>query len=310
MMSPCRDEMESAEERFLSGFVPVVGRPNVGKSTLLNRILGEKVSIVSDKPQTTRNRICGVLTGNGHQIVFLDTPGIHKAKDEINRYMVGVALSTFSEADLVLFLVEPDVTPGKGDQVIYGMLREERAPVFVLVNKMDCVPREQWEGRVERHRKFFPRMEIFPISARTGEGVKELVEEIVRRLPPGPMYFPPDQYTDQPIRLLSSEIIREQVFDLTGEEVPYSVAVEIVSFEEKAGEPQGLVSIEAHIHVERDSQKGILIGKQGQMLKRIGTQARQEIECLLGAHVFLRLWVKVTKGWKNDRASLRRFGYG
>jgi len=302
--------MERVEGKFLSGFVPVVGRPNVGKSTLLNRILGEKVSIVSDKPQTTRNRICGVLTEKTHQVVFLDTPGIHRARDEINRYMVDVAVSTFSEADLILFLVEPDPTLGKGDQFIWRMLRNVRVPVFVLVNKMDGVPREQWEERVRRCRERFAGKEVFPISARTGEGLGELMAGVLRRLPEGPLYFPPDLFTDQPLRQLSSEIIREKVFQLTGEEVPYSVAIEVVSFEEKPGEPQGLVSIEADVHVERDSQKGILIGKGGQMLKRIGSEARRELESLLGAKVFLRLWVKVTKGWKNDPRSRRRFGYG
>lgn len=305
-----RERQQKRQEPFRSGFVPVVGRPNVGKSTFLNRIVGEKVSIVSDKPQTTRNRICGVLTGQQHQVVFLDTPGIHKARDEMNRYMVGVALSTLEEADVVVFLVEPAEQPGPGDRYVFGLLCEARVPVLLLVNKMDRVPRAQCNDCLARHRAWFPGLEVFPLSALTGEGIPEIERAIIRNLPEGPLYFPPDQWTDQPLRALSAEIIREKIFHLTGQEVPYSVAVEIVRFEESVEERGGLVSIEANLHVERDSQKGILIGKEGEMLKRIGSLARREIEALAGAPVFLRLWVKVSKNWKKDPAALRRFGYG
>lgn len=305
-----RERQGKRHDPFRSGFVPVVGRPNVGKSTFLNRIVGEKVSIVSDKPQTTRNRICGVLTGPGHQVVFLDTPGIHKARDEMNRYMVNVALATLGEADLVLFLVEPAEEPGPGDLYVFGLLSEARAPVLLLVNKMDRLPRAEWQHCLARQREWFPGFEVFPLSALTGEGIPEIEEAIIRNLPEGPLYFPPDQWTDQPLRALSAEIIREKIFDLTGQEVPYSVAVEIVRFEESAGDKGGLASIEANIHVERDSQKGILIGKGGEMLKRIGSLSRKEIEALVGAPVFLRLWVKVSKNWKKDPAARKRFGYG
>jgi len=301
---------EGAREGFRSGFVPVVGRPNVGKSTLINRIVGEKVSIVSDKPQTTRNRICGVLTGPDHQVVFLDTPGIHKARDEINRYMVDVALATLEEADLVLFLVEPAERPGAGDRYVFDLLCQAKATVLLLVNKMDRMPGAEWEDCLARHRIWYPGVEAYPVSALTGEGIPEIVDGIIRNLPEGPLYFPPDQWTDQPLRALSAEIIREKIFHLTSQEVPYSVAVEIVRFEESTSDKGGLVSIEANIHVERESQKGILIGKGGEMLKRIGSLARREIEALTGAPVFLRLWVKVSRGWKKDPAALKRFGYG
>lgn len=301
---------DDGREGFRSGFVPVVGRPNVGKSTLINRIVGEKVSIVSDKPQTTRNRICGVLTGPDHQVVFLDTPGIHKARDEINRYMVDVARATLEEADLVLFLVEPADRPGAGDRYVFDLLCEAKATVLLLVNKMDRVRRPEWEDCLARHRFWYPGVKAYPVSALTGEGIPEIVEGIIRNLPEGPLYFPPDQWTDQPLRALSAEIIREKIFHLTSQEVPYSAAVEVVRFEESAGDKDGLVSIEANIHVERESQKGILIGKGGEMLKRIGSLARREIEALAGAPVFLRLWVKVSKGWRKDPSALKRFGYG
>jgi GTP-binding protein Era len=294
---------------FRSGFVAIVGRPNVGKSTLLNAFLKEKVAIVSDKPQTTRNTIRGILNEENCQIVFLDTPGIHKARDEINRYMVRMALSTLQEVDVVLFMVESDDRVGKGDQYIAKVLAEVETPVFVLVNKMDRVPEAERPAVVERCRQGYPGRQIFPVSALKREGLNPLLREVIENVPEGHPYFPPDQYTDQPLRFLSAEIIREKVFQFTGEEVPYAVAVEIVSFKEDAQGRGGLVSIEANVHVERSSQKGILIGKGGQMLKRIGTAARRDLEALLGAKVFLRLWVKVSKGWRNDPKRLSNLGY-
>jgi GTP-binding protein Era len=294
---------------FRSGFVSIVGRPNVGKSTLLNFLLQEKVAIVSDKPQTTRNTIRGILTSEDYQVVFLDTPGIHEPRDEINRVMVRMALSTLQEVDLVLFVVEPDDWLGKGDEYIGKILAEVKTPVFVLINKMDRVPEAEWPARVQRHRDIYPERQLFPISALKGEGMKAVLEEVVKELPEGHPYFPVDQYTDQPLRFLSAEIIREKAFQFTGEEVPYAVAVEIVSYREDSQGPSGLVAIEANIHVERSSQKGILIGKGGQMLKRIGTAARMDLEALIGAKVFLKLWVKVSKGWRNDPKRLWNLGY-
>ncbi len=297
------------KDGFRSGFVAIVGRPNVGKSTLLNLLLKEKVSIVSDKPQTTRNEIKGILTENDFQIVFLDTPGIHKAKDEINRYMVQRALATFHEVDLILFVVEPADRLGKGDQYIGKILEEVDTPVFLLINKMDLLTKKKGKMAKRLYREWFPSKEIFPVSALMGHGVDGLVERIVNQLPEGHPYFPVDEFTDQPLRFLSAELIREKVFLFLGDEVPYAVAVEVTSFREDALDASGLIAIDADIHVERSSQKGILIGKGGQMLKKIGTEARRDMEALLGAKVFLNLWVKVSKGWRNDPKSLKRFGY-
>jgi len=298
-----------AESGFRSGFVAILGRPNVGKSTLMNAFLKEKVAIVSDKPQTTRNTIRGILTEELYQVVFLDTPGIHKAKDAINLYMVKAALSTLREVDLVLFMMEPDGWLGKGDQYIGKALGEVETPVLVVINKMDGVPEGDRAALVERYGNYFPDQKIFPVSALRGEGLEALLEGVVERLPEGHAYFPSDQYTDQPLRFLSAEIIREKAFQFTGEEVPYAVAVEVVSYTEDPSSPDGLVAIEANIHVERPSQKGILIGKGGQMLKRIGTAARKDLEALIGARVFLKLWVKVSKGWRNDPKRLSNLGY-
>ncbi len=299
----------TGEVGFRTGFVSIVGRPNVGKSTLLNALLDEKVAIVSDKPQTTRNTIRGILTSEEYQVVFLDTPGIHRARDEINRFMVKMAVSTFEEVDLVLFVVEPDDWLGKGDQYIGQMLSEVKTPVFHLINKIDRIPENERGSLAQRHRDAYPERRLFPISALKGDGLEALLNGVVDELPEGHPYFPPDQYTDQPLRFLSAEIIREKAFQFTGEEVPYAVAVEIVSFKEDVHNPSGLVAIEANIHVERSSQKGILIGKGGRMLKKIGTAARKDLEALIGTQVFLKLWVKVSKGWRNDPKRLWNLGY-
>ena len=294
---------------FCSGFVAIVGRPNVGKSTLLNYLLQEKIAIVSDKPQTTRNQIRGILSQDTYQIVFIDTPGIHRARDEINRYMVQAAKSTFQEVDLILFLVEASSSLGKGDRMIGQALENEETPVLLVVNKMDTVTEEEGKAAVEQYRRGFPEAEVYPISALRGEGVESLLDRIVGSLPEGGPFFPVDQLADQPVRFLCAEMIREKVFNFTGEEIPYAVAVEIFSFKESAQDPLGLISIDANLHVERSSQKGISIGKKGQMLKNIGTAARRDMEALLGTRVFLKLWVKVTKGWRNDPKSLRWLGY-
>jgi GTP-binding protein Era len=302
-------DTRAAEGGFRAGFVSIVGRPNVGKSTLLNALLKEKVAIVSDKPQTTRNTIRGILTFEDRQIVFLDTPGIHKPKDEINRFMVKMALASLEEVDLVLFMVEADDRLGKGDRYIEKRLATLETPVFVLINKMDRVPEADWPAAIERHFEALPGKRLFPISALRGEGVEALLEAVTRELPVGHPYFPEDQYTDQPLRFLSAEIIREKVFHFTGEEVPYAVAVEVLSYKEDSQRAEGMVSIDANIHVERSSQKGILIGKDGRMLKKIGSAARRDLEALIGTRVYLKLWVKVSKGWRNDPKRLWNLGY-
>jgi len=294
---------------FRSGFVAIVGRPNVGKSTLVNAFLGEKVAIVSDKPQTTRNRIRGILTEDGYQVVFIDTPGIHQARDEINRLMVKRALATFEEVDLILFLVEPSGGIGKGDRSVAAYIDGVDTPAFVLVNKIDKVHGEERERVVRQFKEGFPGKEIFTVSALKGEGVSSILQNVVSHLPAGQPFFPTDQFTDKPVRFLCAELVREKVFHFTGEEIPYAVAVEIVSFKEPLEGSSSPIFIDANIHVERPSQKGILIGKKGQMLKRIGTVARQEMEGLLDTQVVLKLWVKVTKGWRNDPKSLRWLGY-
>ena len=294
---------------YRAGFVAIVGRPNVGKSTLLNLFIEEKVSIVSEKPQTTRNRLRGILTGPGYQIVFVDTPGIHTPRDGINRFMVEEATAALREVDLVLFLVEPSLHLGKQDLRVARLLEEARLPVFLLINKVDTVAPETLAGAGACWRERFPAMRIHPVSARTGKGVQEVLEHVVGFLPEGEAFFPPDQVADRPVRFLCAEMIREKVFCLTGEEVPYAVAVEVTSFREPVEDPSGPVFIDANIHVERTSQKGILIGKGGAMIKRVGTEARRDMESLLGNKVVLNLWVKVTRGWRNDPKSLRRFGY-
>lgn len=315
MLETSREEMSQERKEFHSGFVAIIGSPNVGKSTLLNRILGEKVAIISEKPQTTRTCIRGILTGEDYQIVFLDTPGIHKARrDAINRFMVQTALATLSEADVVLFLVDPPTLGRKGSHFIAARLQEIDAPVIAAVNKIDTLPAREVPSYVSLCGSLGRWEAVFPISAKTGQGIPELVERIAGLLPAGPLYFPADHYTDQTTRFLIAEIIREKIFCLTAEEIPYAAAVVVESYKEKGGDgidpEQRRVCIEAVIYVERQSQKGILIGKGGEMLKAIGSRTRQDIEALLGAKVVLRLWVKVARGWTDDTAKMRALGYG
>jgi GTP-binding protein Era len=299
----------SGESGYRAGFVAIVGRPNVGKSTLLNLLLKEKVAIVSDKPQTTRNRMRGILSKERFQIVFVDTPGIHQPRDEINRYMVQEATATLREVDLVLFLVEASRSLGKQDLRVGSLMEDTHLPVFLLINKVDISSRETVAAAKDLWRKRFPAMKIFSVSARTGKGVPGVLDQVVGALPEGAPFFPPDQIADQPVRFLCAELIREKVFRLTGEEVPYAVAVEVTSFREPVQDPSGPIFIDANIHVERPSQKGIIIGKGGAMIKRVGSEARRDMEALLGARVHLNLWVKVTRGWRNDPKSLRWLGY-
>ena len=300
---------------FHSGFVSIIGRPNVGKSTLLNQILQEKIAIVSDKPQTTRNRILGVKNLPHAQIVLLDTPGIHKPKYKLNHRMVNIALGTLEEVDLIFFMVEATdaVSAGRtgpaigsGDLYILERLKELETPVFLVLNKMDLIKKEKTIPLVEEYTRRFNFAEVVPISALSGDNVDRLMEIAADRLPEGEPFFPPDVVTDQPVRFIATETIREKILQHTREEIPYSVAIVIEAFNE---EPKKPVHIRAVILVERDSQKGILIGEKGQMLKEIGRLARQEIEALLGAKVFLKLWVKVEKNWREDPRALRRLGY-
>jgi len=295
------------DKPFRSGFVSIIGRPNAGKSTLLNSMMGEKVVITSDKPQTTRNRIKGIHNIPGAQIVFIDTPGIHRAKSMLNKYMVEEALASIKEVDAILFLVEADAPAGSQEALILELLAEVRTPVILVINKIDLVPKDALLERMGTYGRMYAFREIIPVSALTGDGVGLIVDAVYNHLPEGPLYFPDEILTDLPERFIVAELIREKVFRLTRDEVPYSVAVEIESFKER---PDGsLISISAVINVERDSQKGIVIGKKGEMLKKIGMQARREIEQLLDTKVFLELFVRVRKDWSENRQMLREFGY-
>lgn len=295
-----------SEKIFRSGFVSIVGRPNVGKSTLLNRILGEKLMITSDKPQTTRNQIKGIHNVPGGQIVFLDTPGIHRAKTRLNKFMVEEALSSVQGVDLILFLVDGAFDPEKEAEMIREVLSGVDAPVILVLNKIDLIPKGELLGRMATYGETYPFKEIIPVSASTGDGVDQLVQLVHGLLPEGPCYFPDDILTDVPERFIVAEIIREKIFRLTRDEVPYSVAVVVDSFKEREN---GVVAIQATINVERDSQKGIIIGRKGDMLKKIGSQARQEIEELLDTKVFLELFVRVSGEWSDNSRMLKEFGY-
>ena len=293
----------SSGQKFKSGFISIIGRPNVGKSTLLNALLGEKIAIISDKPQTTRNRILGIVNQPAAQLVFMDTPGIHKPMHKMNEFMVKTALATYNEVDVILMLVEATEPPGGGDKFIIETLSQVKTPVFLLINKVDLIKKEALLPLIQEYSKLYNFVEIIPVSALKND-LGGLLDAILKRLPQGPKYFPDDQLTDQPERFIVSELIREKVFALTKEEIPYSTAVVI---EEMKEEPD-ITRITAIIYVERDSQKGILIGKGGGMLKKIGTLARQDAEKLLGAKIFLQLWVKVKKGWREDERMLKNIG--
>lgn len=304
-----------------AGSCAIIGRPNVGKSTLLNRVLGQKLSIVSHKPQTTRNRILGVYTRDDMQVAFLDTPGVHKAKGGLNRYMVEQALGAIDEVDTALFLIEPSVVrdptvpagirvePSEADKWIIEKLRGSNKPVVLGINKIDSVPRLQALPVIEGWKDRLPFAAIVPFSALKGDGVEALLDAIRDVLPEGPPLFPPDTLTDAAERFFVAEFIREQILRSTHQEVPYSAAVVVEDFDESEREGRGLVRIFARIYVERSSQKGILIGKGGSMLKRIGTAARREIERLLACRVFLEMDVVVEPDWSERRDALRRMGY-
>ncbi|KRF28094.1 GTPase Era [Paenibacillus sp. Soil787] len=295
-----------AKKEFKSGFVAIIGRPNVGKSTLMNQIIGQKIAIMSDKPQTTRNKIHGVYTSNNGQIVFLDTPGIHKPTSKLGDYMSKVAHGTLGEVDAVLFLVDVAEGIGGGDRYIIEQLKHIETPVILVLNKIDLVQPEALLAIITNYKDLYNFAEIVPVSALKGNNVTTLLEQIVRYLPEGPQYYPADQITDHPEQFVCAELVREKILHLTREEIPHSIAVQI---EDMRVEPNGVVHISAVIFVERDSQKGIVIGKQGSLLKEIGRQARRDIETLLGSKTFLELWVKVKKDWRNQERVLRDLGF-
>ncbi|MEW5762100.1 MAG: GTPase Era [Bacillota bacterium] len=292
------------EREFRSGFAAIIGRPNVGKSTLLNALVGRKVAIVSDKAQTTRHRIRGVLHREDAQVVFVDTPGIHKPRHLLGRYLVEAALGTLKDVDVILLVVEPEEA-GPGDEFVLRQLADVGRPVLLVINKIDRVARPALLPLIDHWRRKFSFAEIVPVSARTGENLDRLADVLVTYLPPGPPYYPADIVSDQPEQVVLAELVREKILHLTAQEVPHSVAVTV---DEVARRPQGVVYIRATIFTERESQKAILIGQEGRMLKRIGQLARAEIEPLLKSRVYLDLWVKVRPGWRRDEVELRRLG--
>lgn len=302
-----RNDVTAQTGTFRSGFVAIVGRPNVGKSTLLNGLLGQKIAITTNKPQTTRNRILGIHTLAGGQILFLDTPGIHRGQGRLNRYMVDQALGACADVDLVLMLVEADDPPGGGDDFILDALTRGRAPLVLVINKIDKVAPDELLPLIDAYRQRHDFRAIVPVSALTGNGLPELEATVLAQLPEGPLYYPADMVTDLPERFIVAEMVREQVLKKTRQEVPYGVAVEVESFEERP--EKNLVVIRAAIFVEKDSHKGIILGKGGAMVRAIGQAARREVERFLGSRVFLELFVKVQKDWTESQRMLRRFGY-
>lgn len=294
------------QKAFVSGFVAIIGRPNVGKSTLLNQVVGQKIAIMSDKPQTTRNKIHGVYTTDNSQIVFLDTPGIHKPQSRLGDYMMKVAEGTLREVDAILFLVDAAEGLGGGDRFIIERLKQVNTPVILVLNKIDQVHPEQLLPLIASYKDLYPFAEIIPISALLGSNVSSLLETLTGYLEEGPQYYPADQVTDHPEQFVCAELIREKILHLTREEIPHSIAVTI---EDMKQESNGVVHISAVIYVERSSQKGIIIGKKGALLKEVGQQARADIEALLGSRAFLELWVKVKKDWRNQERILKDLGF-
>ncbi len=304
--------MISLDEQIKSGMVAIVGPPNAGKSTLMNNLLGQKISIVTPKPQTTRNRILGIVNHSDYQIILLDTPGLHTAREPLNREMVRIAMDSLTEVDVVLFLIDvslpvPEKTREERDREFAAWLERIACPAILVLNKVDLIDKKKLLPLIEAYNAFFPFKAIIPVSALKGEGTEKLITEILAHLPLGPRYFPEDMPTDASERFLTAEIIREKVFLKTGQEIPYSTAVLIESFKE---EPEnGLVTIHAAIVLEKDSQKGIVIGKGGIKLRSIGTAARRDIEKMLDKKVFLKLFVKVRKNWSQDERFLKELGF-
>lgn len=291
---------------FKSGFITIIGRPNVGKSTFLNRVIGQKIAIMSDKAQTTRNTIQGVLTLDDAQMVFIDTPGIHKPKHRLGDFMVKVAENTLNEVDAIMFMINAEEGFGRGDQYIINRLEHVKKPVYLIINKIDRIHPEALFKLITQYKDKYPFKEIIPISALEGNNVDHLLSVIKDQLSEGPQYYPADQVTDHPERFIVSELIREKVLQQTREEVPHSIAVVIETIEK---EPDEKILVRAVIVVERSTQKGIVIGKQGSMLKKIGSDARRDIERLLGNKVYLELWVKVQKDWRNKDRYLNEYGF-
>ncbi|WP_127496391.1 GTPase Era [Paenibacillus glycanilyticus] len=294
------------QTKFRSGFVAIIGRPNVGKSTLMNHLIGQKIAIMSDKPQTTRNKIHGVYTTDTSQIVFLDTPGIHKPQSKLGDYMMKTAEGALKEVEAVLFLIDVADGLGGGDRFIIEQLKKVDTPVLLVMNKIDKVQPEKLLEIITQYKDLYPFAEIVPISALQGNNVETLLTQIQKYLPEGPQYYPADQVTDHPEQFVCAELIREKILHMTREEIPHSIAVGI---EDMRVQENGVVYIGAVIFVERDSQKGIIIGKKGALLKEVGKQARRDIEALLGSRTFLELWVKVKKDWRNQERVLKDFGF-
>lgn len=293
--------------KFRSGFVSLVGRPNVGKSTLMNCLIGEKIAITSHKPQTTRNKITSILTKDDFQCVFLDTPGIHKPKSKLGEFMVRSAETTFSEVDLVLMLIEPTEKIMDMDLYVIERLKNTKTPVVLVINKIDTIEKDKLFSIITEYNKLYPFAEVVPISAMKNQNTESLLEVIHKYLPEGPQYFPADMVTDQPERQIAAEIIREKALYLLQDEIPHGIAVEINGMKKRPD--QDLVDVQATIYCERDSHKGIIIGKQGSMLKRIGSTARYDMQRLLGSPIYLQLWVKVKKDWRDSDFLLKNFGY-
>ena len=295
------------KENFKSGFVAIIGRPNVGKSTLMNHLIGQKIAITSKKPQTTRNKIQTVYTCEDGQIIFLDTPGIHKAKNKLGEYMVNVAEQTLKDVDVILWLVEPTTYIGAGEKHIAEQLQKTSLPVILVINKVDTVKKEDILQVIDNYRKLYDFAEIIPASALRGQNTKDIVNSLFKYMPYGPMFYDEDTVTDQPQRQIVAEIIREKALHALDEEIPHGIAVTIEKMRERKG--QHIVDIEATIICERDSHKGIIIGKQGSMLKKIGSNARFEIEKMLEERVNLKIWVKVKIDWRDSDTLMKNFGY-
>lgn len=290
---------------FKSGFVTIIGRPNAGKSTLMNALLGEKIAITSDKPQTTRNKVTGIWNEPGVQVVFLDTPGIHRPKGLLNEYMVKAAKEGCKEVDLIIFMVEANSKPGPMEEEVVEMLKTLKTKTFLVINKIDLVEKPKILPVIEKYSGMYGFDEIIPVSSLNGENLDDLKATIIKNMPAGPQYFPEDELSDQPERFIVAEIIREKIFRMTKDEVPYSTAVLVEDMKDKGD----IIYTRADIYVEKDSHKGIIIGAKGQMLKSIGQAARKDIEALLGTKVFLELFVKVKKDWREKPGALKEMGY-
>lgn len=289
-----------------SGFVSIIGRPNVGKSTFVNRVIGHKIAIMSDKAQTTRNKIQGVMTRDDAQIIFIDTPGIHKPKHKLGDYMMRVAKNTLSEIDAIMFMVNVNEDIGRGDEYIMEMLKKVKTPIFLVLNKIDLVHPDTLMPKIEQYQSYMDFTDIIPISALEGMNVDHFIDVLKSFLPEGPKYYPDNQISDHPEQFVVSEIIREKILHLTSEEIPHAIGVNV---DRMIKEDEDRVRIEATIYVERDSQKGIVIGKGGKKLKEVGKRARRDIEMLLGSKVYLELWVKVQRDWRNKVNFIRQIGY-